>query len=76
MSTLRDGLLKKALALSVEDRVQLAQELLESVERDADPDVEAAWEVEIARRIAECERGEAKLIPAEEVFAEVRRLLR
>jgi putative addiction module component (TIGR02574 family) len=76
MSTLRDELSKKALALSVEERVQLAQGLLESVERDADPDVEAAWEVEIARRIAECERGEAKLIPAEEVFAEVRRRLR
>ena len=76
MSTLRDELAMKALALSVEERVQLAQELLESVEREADPDVEAAWEAEIARRIAEFERGDAKLIPAEEVFAEARRLLR
>ena len=76
MSTLRDELSMKALALSVEERVQLAQELLESVEREADPDVEAAWEAEIARRIAEFERGDAKLIPAEEVFAEARRLLR
>lgn len=75
MSTLRDEPSKKALALSVEERARLAQELLESVERDADPDVEAAWEVEIARRIAECERGQAKLIPAGEVFAEARRVL-
>jgi putative addiction module component (TIGR02574 family) len=55
-------------------RAQLAQELLESVERESDPDVQAAWEAEIAERIAKYERGEAKLIPAEEVFAAARRL--
>lgn len=74
MSTLLDELSKKAQTLAVEERAQLAQELLESVERDADPDVQAAWEAEIANRIAKYERGEAKLIPAEEVFAAARRL--
>lgn len=74
MSTLLDELSKKAQTLTVEERAQLAQELLESVERDADPDVQAAWEAEIANRIAKYERGEAKLIPAEEVFAAARRL--
>lgn len=74
VSTLLDELSKKAQALAVEERAQLAQELLESVERDADPDVQAAWEAEIASRIAKYERGEAKLIPAEEVFAAARRL--
>lgn len=69
MSTLLDELSKKAQTLTVEERAQLAQELLESVEREADPDVQAAWEAEIASRIAKYERGEAKLIPAEEVFA-------
>jgi putative addiction module component (TIGR02574 family) len=74
MSTLLDELSKKAQTLSVEERALLAQELLESVERDADPDVQTAWEVEIAGRIAKYERGESKLIPAEEVFAAARRL--
>lgn len=74
MSTLLDELSKKAQTLAVEERAQLAQELLESVERDADPGVQAAWESEIASRIAKYERGEAKLIPAEEVFAAARRL--
>jgi putative addiction module component (TIGR02574 family) len=74
MSTLLDELSKKAQTLTVEERAQLAQELLESVERDADPDVQAAWEAEIASRVAKYERGEAKLIPAEEVFAAARRL--
>jgi hypothetical protein len=38
--------------------------------------VRAAWEAEIADRIARYERGEAKLIPAEDVFAAARRLTR
>ena len=74
MSALLDELSEKARSLTLEERAQLAQELLESVERDSDPDVQAAWEAEIASRIAKYERGEAKLIPAEEVFAAARRL--
>jgi len=74
MSALLDELSKKAQTLTVEERAQLAQELLESVEREVDPDVQAAWEAEIADRIAKYERGEAKLVPAEEVFAAARLL--
>ncbi|MBX9962464.1 MAG: addiction module protein [Burkholderiales bacterium] len=74
MSTLLKELSEKARSLTIEERAQLAQELLESVERDADPEVQAAWEAEIASRIAKYERGEAKLVPAEEVFAAARRL--
>jgi putative addiction module component (TIGR02574 family) len=74
MSALLDELSKKAKELAVEERAQLAQELLESVELEADPEVQAAWEGEIASRIAKYERGEAKLIPAAEVFEAARRL--
>ena len=43
--------------------------------RDAVPaEIEAEWEVEIKRRIDDYERGEAKLIPADEVFAKARRI--
>lgn len=74
MSSLLDDLSKQARNLALEERAQLAQELLESVERDSDPDVQQAWEGEVASRIARYERGEATLIPAEEVFAAARRL--
>jgi putative addiction module component (TIGR02574 family) len=74
MSALLDELSKKAKELAVEERAQLAQELLESVEQDADPEVQAAWDAEIASRIAKYERGEARLIPAVEVFEAARRL--
>lgn len=76
MSTLLDELSRKAQALTLEERAQLAQQLLESLERESDPEVQVAWETEIADRIARYERGEAKLIPAEEVFAAARRLTR
>jgi putative addiction module component (TIGR02574 family) len=74
MSALLDELSKKAKELAPEERAQLAQELMESVDQESDPDVEAAWETEIASRIAKYERGEAKLIPASEVFEAARRL--
>ena len=45
-----------------------------SVERESDPEVQAAWDAEIADRIAKYERGDARLVPAEEVFAAARRL--
>jgi putative addiction module component (TIGR02574 family) len=76
MSTLLDELSRKALALTLDERAQLAQRLLESIERESDPEVQAAWKTEIADRIARYERGEARLIPAEEVFATARRLTR
>ena len=55
--------------------MRLAEELLASVQ-EVDAEAEAAWEEEIKRRIADIDSGKAKLIPAEEVFAEVRRLLK
>jgi putative addiction module component (TIGR02574 family) len=40
-----------------------------------DPDVETAWDETVKRRIDELDRGIVEAIPAEQVFAEVRRLL-
>lgn len=74
MSALLDELSKKAQSLTIEERAQLAEDLLASVERDGDPEVQAAWEAEIAARVARYERVETRLIPAEEVFAAARRL--
>ena len=76
MSTLVDELSARAKALSAEDRARLAEELLESLQGEPDSDAEAAWDAEIDRRVAEIDSGAVRLIPAEEVHAEVRRLLR
>ena len=74
MSALLDELSKRAKQLAVDERAQLAQELLESVEQEADPEVQVVWEAEIASRIAKYERGEANLVPAADVFEAARRL--
>jgi putative addiction module component (TIGR02574 family) len=75
MANLIDELSRKARALPPEERIRLAEELLSSVQ-DSDEEIEASWEEEIKRRLDEVESGTAKLIPAEEVFAEIRRLLK
>jgi len=74
MANLIEELSSQARKLPAADRVRLAEELLASV-YETDDEVEAAWEEEIRLRIAEIDAGTAKLIPAEEVFAQVRRLL-
>ena len=76
MSALYEEVSRRAKELTVEERAELAQELLASIEIDSDPEAQAAWEAEIADRIARYERGEVRLIPAEEVFAAARRRIR
>ena len=73
-STLSD-LKKKAAQLPEKERAELALSLIESLDGPADPDVEEAWAQEIERRVRHVEKGEAELIPAEEVFARIRRRL-
>ena len=74
MTHLLDELSLKAQTLSLEERAELAQIVMESVDRETNPQVQSAWETEVASRIAKYERGEAKLIPASEVFEAARRL--
>ena len=73
MRTAAEDLERAVLSLPAGDRARLAKRLIESL--DQDPEVETAWEKEIARRVAQIESGEATLIPAEEVFSKARRLI-
>jgi putative addiction module component (TIGR02574 family) len=75
MTDLVAELSQRARDLVPEDRARLAEELLASLEGAMEPEVDAAWDAELCRRIAEVERGAAKLLPADEVFARVRRTL-
>jgi putative addiction module component (TIGR02574 family) len=49
--------------------------LIESLDGEADTGVDEAWRVEIHRRVGEIDRGDAQLIPGDEVFARLRRKL-
>jgi putative addiction module component (TIGR02574 family) len=74
MFALPDELSKMARTLAQEERAQLEQELMESIDQESDPEVARACETEIASRVARYERGQAKLIPASEVFEAARQL--
>ena len=76
MSDTLAKLKEKAVRLPETERAELALTLIESLEPADKGDVEAAWLVEIERRCREIERGEVKLIPADKVLAEARRLLK
>jgi putative addiction module component (TIGR02574 family) len=66
----------QARSLSPDERARLAEMLLESL-RDAPlAEIEKAWEMEIAERVAAYDRGELPTFSAENVFAEARRLAR
>jgi len=64
----------QAKALPPEERARLAEELLASLDPH-ETEVEAAWDEELRRRIDEVERGAVQLVPADQVFAQVRRAL-
>lgn len=64
---------QQAQTLRPEDRARLAELLLDSIHQSVDLAVESAWDEELQRRIDEIDRGTARLVPAEEVFAQVRR---
>ena len=76
MPTVVDELSARARALSAEDRARLAEELLESLDGEAEVEADAAWDREIERRVAEIQSGASVLIAAEDVHAEARRLIR
>lgn len=64
---------EQALALDTEERAQLVDSLLESL-LTSTVSIESAWADEIERRVAAIDRGEVSAYPAEDVFADARRL--
>lgn len=73
MSNRLDDLEAEVMRLSKPERAHLLERLLESL--DAGQDVEAEWQAEVKRRLAEVEAGTVALIPADEVLARLRNRL-
>jgi putative addiction module component (TIGR02574 family) len=74
MSTLTD-VTKEALALSIEDRVVLAQRVWESIEHFSNADVEKALMDVADRRWREIEEGKVQCEPADQVMKRARESL-
>jgi putative addiction module component (TIGR02574 family) len=60
-------LLQKALALSEEERADLACSLFDSLDATVDVGAANAWDQEIAQRISDLDSGQAKTVPWEEI---------
>ena len=75
MTATFNSVLEDALQLPVEDRSRIASRLIESVDEAEDVEVSPAWLAEIEKRMESIRQGTAKLIPHDEVMAEVRRKL-
>jgi putative addiction module component (TIGR02574 family) len=53
-------LLERALALSLEEQEALADSLISNLGGKVDKDLQAAWEAEIGKRVADLDSGKAK----------------
>ena len=60
-------LLEEALALPVNERADLVEQLLSSLE-SSEPEFEKLWAQDVEDRIEALERGELKTISAQEFF--------
>ena len=68
-------LLQKALSLPDSERAELAGSLIDSLDTTIDPDVDAAWQEEIARRAGDVRSGKVSTVPWPEVQRKARALL-
>ena len=63
MSSTTLKLLEDALQLPETERADLAARLLESLDPETDADVQAAWDAELGRRLADLESGRVQPVP-------------
>ena len=66
----------EALGLPDQERAELAQDLIASLDAPADTDAADAWDKEIVRRLAEIDAGTAKLIDRAELRRRIQQRLR
>lgn len=70
-----EQIVDEAMALPSEARALLADRLVESLDPAEDGYIRQIWIREASRRLEEVRRGDAKPIPADEVFMQVRQAI-
>jgi hypothetical protein len=70
-----EQLTEELLSLPSASRALLAEKLVESLEFDIDPSIQAAWTTQAKRRRDEVKNGTVQPISGEEALAQVRQLL-
>ncbi len=69
-------IISQALSLPVQERAELAAQLLSSLDALSDAEVEPLWLQEAAHRAAEIDKGLSQRVPAEEVRRQANALLK
>lgn len=72
MTISREELYREVLKLDEAERATLAGKLLDSLDKDVEEGAEAAWLVEIERRVAELDAATVETIPWETVKSRFR----
>ena len=67
---------REALSLPVQERAELAEQLLSSLDVLSEAEIEQLWLREAARRADELDQGVAKRVPADEVRRQAQALLK
>jgi putative addiction module component (TIGR02574 family) len=71
-----ETILREALSLPVQDRAELAEQLLSSLDELSEAEIAQLWMLEAARRAEEIDRGSAKRVSADEVRRQAQALLK
>ena len=72
MSGNSKSILDAALSLPAEDRAEIAERLMFSLDDRHRAEIETAWEGELQRRANEVDRGDVLLIPGDEAMRRLR----
>lgn len=70
-----EQLTQEVLSLPRASRVLLAEKLVESLEFDLDPEIQAVWNAEAKKRLDEIRSGAVQGMPGEDALARVRQIL-
>lgn len=72
MSGKSKSILEAALSLSADERAEIAERLMFSLDDQHQAEIEAAWDAELQRRADEVDRGDVALIPGDEAMRRLR----
>ncbi len=72
MTEVTERLIAELAELPARDRAELAHHLILSLDEGTDPDAEAAWDSELARRVEEIRAGQIMGEPAADIFSRIR----
>ena len=73
MTEIAEKLKAELSQLAAEDRAELAYYLIRSLDDEDKGSVQSAWEAELEQRWRDMESGAITGVPAEDVFAEMRK---